>query len=102
MHRSRRLRLALATAVLFSTTSPTYAATVSLCGPMVCYEYDDDVGNNPGLTAFGSPSLLAGSDVLEFTPTSFGLISTGGTTESTTATFQFSKVYATNGGEITS
>lgn len=86
----------------FGSMQVAKAAMVSLCGPTVCYEYNDDVGSNPGIAAFGSPYLLAGSDILEFTPTNFGLISTGGTAETMMATFQFDRVYATNGGEITS
>lgn len=89
-------------AATFMPMQAAQAALVNLCGPNVCYEYDNDITNNPGIAQFGAPSLLAGSDVLEFTPTSFGLISAGGSTESMTADFKFNRVYTTNGSEITS
>jgi hypothetical protein len=77
------------------------ASLVSLCGPTICYEYDNDPGVNAGITAFGNPSLLGNSDFLEFTPTGFSALSSNGGLTTTTATFQFSRVYTLNGGEIT-
>lgn len=92
----------VAAAAAFVPLQSAHAALVNLCGPMVCYEYDNDAMNNPGINSFGAPTLLGGSDVLEFTPTTFGLISTGGSVETLSAVFQFTRVYTTNGGEITS
>ncbi len=93
----------LMAAVLF--TAPANAALVTLCGPNICYEYDNNPGVNAGITLFQSPSLLGGSDTLEFTPTAFNATSANGTSPAggmatTQAIFQFSKIYAISGAEI--
>ncbi|MEZ5564968.1 MAG: VPLPA-CTERM sorting domain-containing protein [Gammaproteobacteria bacterium] len=90
-------------AALFSM--PANAALVTLCGPNICYEYDNNPAVNAGITLYQAPSLLAGSDTLEFTPTAFNATSANGNTPpgglaTTQAIFQFSKIYAIGGGEI--
>jgi hypothetical protein len=84
--------------------SPAEAALVTLCGPTICYEYDNNPGVNAGITQFGAPTLLGGSDTLKFTPTNFNADSDPGTLTipgpTVSAVFQFTRVYTTNGGEI--
>lgn len=83
---------------------PANAAIVQLCGPSICYEYDNNPLNNAGLTKFGAPTLLGGSDTLSFTPTAFNAdsdvssLTIPGPTVS--AVFQFTRVFTTNGGEV--
>lgn len=85
---------------------PAQAALVTLCGPTICYEYDNNPGNNAGISQFGAPTLLGGSDTLKFTPTNFNADSDPGTGlipgPTVSAVFQFTRVYTTNGGEIAS
>jgi hypothetical protein len=79
------------------------AATVTLCGPTVCYEYNDDATINTGLATLGAPALLGGSDVLLFTPTSYLASGGNGSDQTATGTFQFDRIYAvTPGFEIAS
>jgi len=86
--------------------SPAQAALVTLCGPSICYEYDNNPGANAGITLFGAPTLLGGSDTLKFTPTNFNADSDPGTVAipgpTVSAVFQFTRVYTINGGEIAS
>lgn len=84
----------------FALPGAALAAPVTLCGPNVCYEYDNNPAINAGITLFGAPTLLIGSDTLAFTPTAFSASATNGAIVTTTATFQFSRVYSTNGAEI--
>ena len=80
------------------------AALVQLCGPLICYEYDDDAGANPGIAYYGAPTLLSGSDTLKFTPTDFAVDSDPGTTDipspSITADFSFTRIWSPYGFEI--
>lgn len=95
---------ALALAVLCTATlfaRPAFAVPVTLCGPTICYEFDNDPGVNAGISLFGSPSLLGGSDTLEFTPGAFTAASSGGMV-TTSAVFQFSRVWSIGGAEIAS
>lgn len=79
------------------------AATVTLCGPTVCYEYNDDATVNTGLSSLGAPALLGGSDVLLFTPTAYLASGANGSGQTVTGTFQFDRIYAvTPGFEIAS
>lgn len=89
----------LACALALVLTSPLQAATVQLCGATVCYEYEDDPLLQPGLSLFGLPHLLAGSDVLQFTPTAL-IVSTGAGPASLGSGFHFSRVWAPGGQEI--
>lgn len=96
---------ALMMAVAVMISAPAHAALVTLCGPNVCYEYDNNPGVNAGITLYQAPSLLGGSDTLEFTPTAFNATSSNGTSPAggmatTQAIFQFTKIYAISGAEI--
>jgi hypothetical protein len=83
---------------------PAESAIVQLCGPTICYEYDNNPVANAGLTLFGAPTLLGGSDTLSFTPTAFNADSDPGTLlipgPTVSTAFQFTRVFTTNGGEI--
>jgi hypothetical protein len=95
--------LAIMAALAAWVPAPASAALVQLCGPTICYEYDNNPGVNAGITLFGAPTLLGGSDTLEFTPTSFDATATGaGGYENTVAIFQFSRIWTTNGAEVAS
>jgi len=87
------------TAALFGAM-PAQAALVTLCGPNVCYEYDDNAAVNSGITLFGAPSLLTNSNSLIFTPTAFSAESADSGFETVKAVFQFSRVYTLDGTEI--
>jgi hypothetical protein len=103
--RASGLRAAVAVAGVVGAIAaplPANAAIVSLCGPNICYEYDNNPGVNAGITLFGAPTLLSGSDTLEFTPTAFSASAVNGGIQTTTATFQFSRVYSLSGAEIVS
>ena len=76
------------------------AAPVTLCGPSVCYEFDDDPGVNPGVAVYGLPTLLGGSDYLQFTPTTFLALGANGTAQTVSTVFQFDSIYTTPGFEI--
>ena len=80
------------------------AALVQLCGPAICYEYDNNLGANPGLAYYGNPTLLSGSDTIKFTPTSFAVDSDPGTTAIPTPTlsagFIFTRIWSPYGMEI--
>ncbi len=84
-------------------TLPALAAPVQSCGPAVCYAWDDDPALNPGILHFGAPRLLAGSDVVEFTPGGF-MVAAGGPagSQSRVAGFRFSEVWSHPGHEIAS
>lgn len=95
--------LAVMAALAALAPLPASAALVQLCGPSICYEYDNNPGVNAGITLFGAPTLLGGSDTLEFTPTSFDATAAGaGGYDNTVAIFQFTRVWTTNGGEVAS
>jgi hypothetical protein len=75
--------------------SPTQAALVQLCGASVCYEYDNDASINTGIAFYGTPTLLAGSDTLEFTPTAFRVLASGvNGFDQEVAVFQFTRVWS--------
>lgn len=78
---------------------PVHAATVSLCGTSVCYEYDDDPAQNPGIALLGVPGLLGNSNVVRFLPTAFGGGAAGGQT-TMASEFRFSRVWSPQGLEI--
>lgn len=71
------------------------AATVTQCGPNVCYEYDNA---QVAAALTGLPTLVG--DSLQFLPPSFAAHSTGGagwvTTGGASGNFIFSRVYTTN------
>jgi hypothetical protein len=91
-----RTLISAAVALLSIAAIPAQATLVQLCGPAVCYEYDDNPGVNAGITSFGSPTLLGSSDTLEFTPTSFSAVAVGvNGFDQEVATFQFTRVWTT-------
>lgn len=83
-----------------------HSATVTQCGPNVCYQYDD--AQIAGSTAyFGQPTLIG--DDLRFLPTTFraesidGVGTTSGTnTDVYGTTFVFDRIYSVSGAEIQS
>jgi hypothetical protein len=86
--------LAGATALLSGL--PAQAALVQTCGVSICFEYDNDPLVNAGIQYFGTPSVLGGSDVLEFTPTAFHVSAAGvNAMDQMVATFQFTRVWTT-------
>lgn len=91
---------AAAAIVLIVASGATDAAPVQLCGPTVCYEYDDDPGVNVGMAVFGAPRLLGNSDSLGFTPTAFVALAANGASQFVSTTFQFTRVWAAPGYEI--
>jgi hypothetical protein len=70
------------------------AATVTQCGPTICYEYDDA---QAAVALFGQPTFSG--DVVRFLPLDFRAESVdGGGTDLVNATFDFKDIYAhTNG-----
>lgn len=89
----------VAAAFAFAPLAAT-AAPVTLCGPSVCYEFDDDPGVNPGVAVYGLPTLLGGSDYLQFTPTTFLALGANGTAQTVSTVFQFDSIYTAPGFEI--
>jgi len=95
---------------LFTLVPVSQAALVQLCGPSICYEYDDNPLVNTGLAYYGAPVLLGGSDTLKFTPTNFDVDSDPGNNNpldpnyipgpTLTAVFAFTRVWSTWGAEI--
>lgn len=84
-----------------SLSSTAQAALVSLCGTSVCYEYQNDPAQNPGIALLGAPTLLGNSNVLRFLPTAFRDQAAGGQS-SVEAAFHFSRVWSPHGVEIDS
>jgi len=80
--------------VACSLVGASQAATVTLCGPGVCYEYDDA---QAAVASFGLPTLI-GNDII-FTPATFRADAADGGTDSISATFQFDRVYTTMSGD---
>ncbi len=80
------------------------AATLQLCGPAICYEFDNNAaGGNPGVALYGLPVLLGNSDTLKFSPSSFDADSDLGSaipTPGESATFVFSRIFTRFGGEV--
>ena len=79
----------------FSLTAPAQAAPTTLCGPNICYDYDDA---QAGISFFGSPSLSG--DALIFLAPNFRAQSTDGASggfDQAQASFVIDSVYALNG-----
>jgi hypothetical protein len=91
---NRILAACSALTLLAATPLTASAAIVSLCGPTVCYEYNDDATVNTGLATLGAPALLDGSDFVLFTPTAYLAMAGNGTSQNVTGTFLFDRVYA--------
>jgi hypothetical protein len=86
------------------TAGPAQAVPVTLCGTSICYEYDNDVSVNQGISLYGAPTILSGN-TLRFVPSNFNVDSDYGSsipTPISVAVFKFSRVYTTNGGEVAS
>ena len=74
------------------------AATVNLCGPTICYEYDSD---QLSVGLFGNPVLIG--DELRFLPGSFSAVSANGSgATATSANFVLDRVYSVSGLGIAS
>lgn len=82
-------------AIVLSMTVPmlAHAATVTDCGPNVCFQYDDA---QAGVALYGLPTLVG--DTERFLPPQFRAQSSDGSPANvqTTADFVFDHVYATN------
>jgi hypothetical protein len=81
--------------LLAAASLPGQAATVSACGPNVCYEYDNA---QTAVALTGTPTLVG--DAMVFLPISFAASSANGagwvTTGGATGNFIFSRVYTVN------
>ncbi len=77
-----------------SLVGAVQAAPVTLCGPGVCYEYDNAQAAVP---FFGLPTLV-GNDII-FTPATFRADAADGGNDAVSATFQFDRVYTTTPGD---
>lgn len=90
-----RLFITASLGLLAAGYLPAEAATVSACGPNVCYEYDNA---QTAVALTGLPTLVG--DAMTFLPVSFAASSSGGagwtTTGGPTGNFIFSRVYTTN------
>lgn len=76
----------------------SYAATITLAGPNITYQYDD---TQAAIGLFGTPTIIG--DGVRFLPPAFRAESTDGTASAlTTANFVFSNVYSNNGADIMS
>jgi hypothetical protein len=84
---------------LFALMSAQTASAVTLdtlCGPTICYEYDQD---QLAVDIFGLPTLVG--DALRFLPTDFRAQSDdGGLTDTAYGNFIFSDVYTKSGKDI--
>lgn len=102
--RNVKILFGLGVAAAASSVLPANAALVTLCGTNVCYEYDNSTIVNPGITAFGTPTLLSG-DTLKFVPSNFNADSDYASpipSQTRVEVFKFTRVYTTNGGEVAS
>jgi hypothetical protein len=96
--RSTRVLCGLAVAAASVLALPATAATVTQCGPNVCYEYSNTQG---AVALFGLPTLVG--DAMVFTPTTFEArsadgvgVTTGTNTDVVDATWVFARVYSVN------
>jgi len=84
--------------LLAAFSAPTSAATVTLTGDSISYEYDD-VANAAALALFGAPTIVG--DDLRFLPPTFLAASINGAGDNLiTANFVFSRVYSHSGGDL--
>ncbi len=90
--------LASTALALAALSAPASAALVTVCGPTICYEYDDA---QPGIGKFGSPNLIG--DAMQFLPVDFRAESANGAGFNVdSATFLFNRVYSLSGADIVS
>jgi hypothetical protein len=85
-----------AAATLVLVAGQAGAATVTVCGPTICYEYDDA---QAGTAKFGLPTLVG--DALQFVPSDFRAESANGDGFAIdSATFVLNRVYSLSGAAI--
>lgn len=89
--------LALSAVAIPLGSGTAAAATVSECGPNICYEYDDQ---QDALEWFGAPTLVG--DEMRFLPGSFVALSMDGTTGLVTTAFVFDRVFTQSGADLAS
>lgn len=88
------------TALLVTVSLPATAATVTLLGDTINYEYDDGT-NAAALALFGTPTIVG--DEVRFLPPSFRAESINGAgNDLVSANFIFDRVYSISGAEIAS
>lgn len=86
------------TALLATLSLPATAATVTLPGDTIIYEYDD-AANAAALALFGVPTIVG--DEVRFLPPSFRAESLNGAGDDlATANFVFSRIYSISGQDI--
>lgn len=88
--------------ILFAVfaSAPAFAATVTLPGTTITYEYDD-VANAAALALFGAPTIVG--DQVRFLPPSFRAESVDGAgSDVVSANFVFSRIYSNGGADIVS
>ena len=86
----------LGAASVLAFSSIANAATVTKCGPTICYEYDD---TQAAAAIYGQPTLLG--DMLRFLPQNFRAQSDDGEgLVQTSASFVFDRVYTIGGEDI--
>ena len=89
---------AIVGAVFAFIAMPAQSATVTNCGPTICYTYDDA---QAATALFGTPSLVG--DSLVFLPPNFRAESLNGAgTDVVSANFIFDEIYSVGGDDITS
>jgi len=85
-----------ASVFLTFVVSTVNAATVTQCGPTICYEYDDA---QVATALYGQPTILG--DMLRFLPQNFRAQSDDGDgLVTTSASFVFDRVYSISGNDI--
>lgn len=97
---ARTARFMASAALLAFAAGPLHlnAATLTLCGTSVCYEYD---GDQAGLSLFGTPTVVG--DSLRFLPTTF-LASSPNESDAAlvSATFVIDRIYTSGGAALES
>lgn len=88
---------AVGSLLIFSLLSvQANAASVTQCGPTICYTYDDA---QAAVTLFGQPTFIG--DTVRFLPSDFRAESVDGAgTDTATANFIFDDVYSISGADI--
>lgn len=90
--------IASAALAFMAVAGSATAATVTTCGPNICYEYDNA---QAGILKFGTPNLVG--DTMQFLPVNFRAESSNGAGfDVDSATFVFNRVYSVSGAEIIS
>lgn len=93
--KTRHFATALAVPLLaLGAGNAVQAASVTLCGPNICYVYED---TQAGIAYFGAPTLVG--DDLRFLPTTFMAMASiaNPTVDIRTATFVIDQIYASGG-----